>query len=147
MDAGNIPDTEGSGTGHRDDDVDLVLVTMVFDAADADELLAVLAKYVVVSRNHRGCRNIDLAASATVPGRVVVVQKWSRPRPSVPTSTPTRWSRWRRPAVGSSPQHPTSTCSSRSAPTTFAEPRGHGTSTARVRHRRGRGDRSPPPDG
>lgn len=62
-----------------DDEVDLVLVTMRFDAADVDRLLGVLSKYVVVSRGHAGCRNIDLAASATTPGRFVVIQKWETP--------------------------------------------------------------------
>jgi quinol monooxygenase YgiN len=60
-------------------DVDLVLVTLVFDAADADRLAAVLAKYVVVSRAHPGCRNIDLCASLTRPGRFVIVEKWESP--------------------------------------------------------------------
>lgn len=60
-------------------DVDLVLVTMVFDATDADRLAALLANYVVVSRRHPGCRNIDLCASLTRPGRFVVIQKWESP--------------------------------------------------------------------
>lgn len=60
-------------------DVDLVVVTMTFDAADPERLLALLSKYVVVSRGHDGCRNIDLVASATVPGRFLVVQKWATP--------------------------------------------------------------------
>ena len=58
------------------DDVEIVVVTMVFDATDLDALLSVLAKYVVLSRGHDGCRNIDLCASVTKPERVVVVQKW-----------------------------------------------------------------------
>ena len=58
------------------DEIDLVIVTMTFDAADPEPLLATLAKYVVLSRGHAGCRNIDLAASATTPGRFVVVEKW-----------------------------------------------------------------------
>lgn len=57
-------------------DVDLMLVTLVFDATDPDRLAAVLAKYVVVSRRHGGCRNIDLCASLTQPGRFVIVEKW-----------------------------------------------------------------------
>jgi quinol monooxygenase YgiN len=61
------------------DDVELTLVTMRFDAADPARLLAVLSKYVVVSRGQPGCRNIDLAASATSPGRYVVIQKWESP--------------------------------------------------------------------
>lgn len=57
-------------------DVELVMVTMAFDAADLERLQSVLAKYVVLSRGHEGCRNIDLCASATTPGRLVIVQKW-----------------------------------------------------------------------
>ena len=57
-------------------DVELAIVTMVFDASDADGLAAVLSKYVVMSRGHDGCRNIDLCASVTTPGRFVVLEKW-----------------------------------------------------------------------
>lgn len=56
--------------------VDLVVVSMVFDAADPEGLAAVLSKYVVVSRGAPGCRNIDLCASVSRPGRFVVVEKW-----------------------------------------------------------------------
>ncbi len=61
------------------DEVDLTVVTMIFDAADAGALQSVLARYVVVSRGHPGCRNIDLAMSSTRPNRFVIVQKWERP--------------------------------------------------------------------
>ena len=61
------------------EDVELTLVTLQFDASAPDALLPVLAKYVVVSRGHPGCRNIDLAASATVPRRFVIVEKWASP--------------------------------------------------------------------
>lgn len=61
------------------DEVDLTIVTMVFDATDIERLLAVLAKYVVVSRGQTGCRNIDLAGSATVPGRFMLIEKWETP--------------------------------------------------------------------
>jgi quinol monooxygenase YgiN len=60
-------------------DVDLAIVTMVFDASDPDRLVPVLAKYVVLSRGHDGCRNIDLCASATTPGRFVIIEKWETP--------------------------------------------------------------------
>jgi len=51
---------------------------MVFDAAAgaAERLGAELARYVVLSRGKPGCRNIDLCASATRPGRFVVIEKW-----------------------------------------------------------------------
>jgi quinol monooxygenase YgiN len=59
-------------------DVTLAIVAGVFDArpgAEA-ELGAVLAHYVVVSRTSPGCRNIDLVASLTTPGRFLVYEKW-----------------------------------------------------------------------
>jgi len=61
------------------EDVELTMVTMVFDASEPEALLSILAKYVVLSRGHPGCRNIDLCASATTPSRFVVVQKWQSP--------------------------------------------------------------------
>lgn len=61
------------------DDVDVTVVTMEFTSSAPEPLLAVLAKYVVVSRGHQGCRNIDLCASASTEGRYVVIQKWASP--------------------------------------------------------------------
>ena len=58
------------------DDVDLVVVTMSFDAADPSRLQALLAKYVVLTRGHPGCRNVDLLVSATSPARHLVIAKW-----------------------------------------------------------------------
>ena len=60
-------------------EVELTIVTMVFDSAQPERLQSVLAKYVVLSRGHPGCRNIDLCASATAPGRFVVIEKWDSP--------------------------------------------------------------------
>jgi quinol monooxygenase YgiN len=62
-----------------DPEVDLVLVTLRFDAADDDALLAVLSKYVVLTRMQDGCRNVDLCSSAIVAGRHLVIQKWGSP--------------------------------------------------------------------
>ncbi len=39
-------------------------------------LMAVLSKYVVLTRMQPGCRNIDLCASVTQPGRYLDHQKW-----------------------------------------------------------------------
>ena len=61
------------------DEVELTIVTMTFRATDAAALMPVLAKYVVPSRNHNGCRNIDLCASVTTPDRFVIVEKWDSP--------------------------------------------------------------------
>lgn len=62
-----------------DREVETTLVTMAFEATDADALLSVLAKYVVLTRGQPGCRNVDLCASVTRPDRFVVVQKWEHP--------------------------------------------------------------------
>ena len=61
------------------DDVVLTMVTMVFDTPDPEALSAVLSAYVVLTRNEAGCRNVDLCASATVPGRLVIIEKWASP--------------------------------------------------------------------
>ncbi|MEP7113298.1 MAG: antibiotic biosynthesis monooxygenase family protein [Ilumatobacteraceae bacterium] len=57
-------------------DVELAIVTMRFDASDTDSLMAVLSKYVVLTRMQAGCRNIDLCASVTTPGRYLIIHKW-----------------------------------------------------------------------
>lgn len=57
-------------------DVELVVVTINLEAADADSLIAVLSKYVVLTRMQPGCRNVDLCASATRPDRFLIIQKW-----------------------------------------------------------------------
>lgn len=59
-------------------DVTLAVVAGVFDARPGAEaqLGAVLAHYVVLSRTSPGCRNIDLVASLTTPGRFLVYEKW-----------------------------------------------------------------------
>ena len=72
-----VTDGRISSDSVRVDDVDLVMVIMRFDAADVDRLMSVLSRYVVVARGHEGCRNIDLAVSATAPRQVVVIQKWT----------------------------------------------------------------------
>ena len=66
----NVPDMADSN------DVELAIVTMRFDAADPGALLAVLSKYVVLTRMQPGCRNIDLCSSVTHPGRYLLIQKW-----------------------------------------------------------------------
>ena len=60
-------------------DLELTIVTMRFDAADPAALLAILSKYVVLTRMQPGCRNVDLCGSVTAPGRYLVIQKWDSP--------------------------------------------------------------------
>lgn len=59
--------------------VELTIVTMRFDSADPAALLGILSKYVVLTRMEPGCRNIDLCASCTHPGRYLLIQKWDNP--------------------------------------------------------------------
>lgn len=63
----------------RRDDVELAIVTMRFDSVDDAALLAVLSKYIVLTRMQDGCRNVDLCSSVTTPGRHLVIQKWETP--------------------------------------------------------------------
>jgi quinol monooxygenase YgiN len=67
------------GWNDMENHVDLTIVSLVFDAAEPERLAAVLAKYVVVARGEPGCRNIDLTASISRPGRFVIVEKWESP--------------------------------------------------------------------
>jgi quinol monooxygenase YgiN len=60
-------------------EVELTVVTMAFHAADDDRLRPHLARYVVLTREEPGCRNVDLLASATTPSTYVVIQKWESP--------------------------------------------------------------------
>jgi quinol monooxygenase YgiN len=59
-------------------DIDVAVLQGTFDSADGheDALSAVLARYVVMTRHEQGCRNVDLLASATKPGRYCIVEKW-----------------------------------------------------------------------
>ncbi|MEO5899729.1 MAG: antibiotic biosynthesis monooxygenase [Ilumatobacteraceae bacterium] len=63
-------------TSGEPSEVELAIVTMRFDAADVGALVAVLSKYVVLTRMQPGCRNVDLCASVTSPGRYLLIQKW-----------------------------------------------------------------------
>jgi len=67
-----------------DDEIELVIVTMVLEAPHddglaAERLVSVLSKYVVLTRMDTGCRNVDLCSSVLRAGRFVVVQKWASP--------------------------------------------------------------------
>jgi len=59
-------------------DVEVAVLTAVFSARTDHEgdLAAVLARYVVLTRQEPACRNIDLLSSATESGRFVVIEKW-----------------------------------------------------------------------
>jgi quinol monooxygenase YgiN len=81
---GAVDDAQPTDPGHGDHGLDLTVVTLAFDSRSTDpgsveRLLGVLAKYVVLSRGQPGCRNIDLCASRTEPGRFLVIEKWETP--------------------------------------------------------------------
>jgi quinol monooxygenase YgiN len=82
--------TPGGLIGMSDDvndgasgDVEIVVVTMQFDAIDDadlhDDLRSVLSKYVVLARMEPGCRNVDLVSSVTRERRHLVIEKWESP--------------------------------------------------------------------
>jgi quinol monooxygenase YgiN len=62
------------------DEPEITIVTLEFEATDPERLLSLLARYVVMTRMEPGCRNVDLAASVTVPERLVVIEKWDGPQ-------------------------------------------------------------------
>ncbi len=69
---------DASGIGGSNSDLEIALLTATFDALPGAEetLLAVLSRYVVLTRHEPACRNVDLVASVTRPGRVLVIEKW-----------------------------------------------------------------------
>lgn len=60
------------------DDPELAVLTARFDPIPGSEepLMTVLARYVVLTRREPACRNVDLLASASRPGRLLLVAKW-----------------------------------------------------------------------
>jgi quinol monooxygenase YgiN len=60
------------------DDVRIWVVAGSFRARPGaeEQLIAVLANYVVLTRMRPRCRNVDLVVSATDGGRLLVVEKW-----------------------------------------------------------------------
>lgn len=68
--AGEPPADQGG------DELEPVMVVLRFQTDQPEQLTTILANYVVLSRGHPGCRNIDFVASATTPGRLLVVEKW-----------------------------------------------------------------------
>jgi quinol monooxygenase YgiN len=63
-------------------DVELTVVAGTFVARSGKEadVAAVLARYVVLTRSVTGCRNVDLMASTSEPGRLLMVEKWDDPQ-------------------------------------------------------------------
>ena len=59
-----------------DDDLEIALLQMTFEATDAERLLPVLSKYIVMTRKEAACRNADLCVSFTDPSRFVIIEKW-----------------------------------------------------------------------
>lgn len=77
--SGHSGDTGAMADGAAAAEVELVVVTMMFDAADLASLIAVLSKYVVLTRMENGCRNVDMVVSDTTPNRILIIEKWGSP--------------------------------------------------------------------
>jgi quinol monooxygenase YgiN len=52
---------------------------MSFDASEMGSLVAVLSKYIVLTRMEQGCRNVDMIVSDTRPNRILLIEKWDSP--------------------------------------------------------------------
>ena len=65
----------------RGSEPEIAVLTAVFDAGPGEEdgLLGALSRYVVLTRREPTCRNVDLVASVTRPGRFLVIEKWESP--------------------------------------------------------------------
>ena len=89
-----------------DDDLEIALLQMTFEATDPELLLPVLSKYIVMTRKEAACRNADLCVSFTDPSRF-----WSS-RNGIPSMLPESistlllWSKWQNRVQGSSPIAP-----------------------------------------
>ena len=59
-----------------DDDLEIALVQLTFDASNAELLVPVLSKYVVMTRNQPECRNADLCVSFNDSYHFVIIEKW-----------------------------------------------------------------------
>jgi quinol monooxygenase YgiN len=78
LDGSTLDDAQREAAS-SDAPVDLTVVTIRFDTTHDERLLAVLAKYVVLTRMHPGCRNVDLCASISTSHRYLVIEKWETP--------------------------------------------------------------------
>jgi len=58
---------------------DVAVVTLRFVASDSSAVAASLARYVITSRGHDGCVNIDLCRSTSDSDVFVVIEKWTTP--------------------------------------------------------------------
>lgn len=64
-------------TAIPDDDLEIALLKLTFQATEPDLLIPVLSKYVVMTRKETECRNADLCVSFTDPNRFVIIEKWN----------------------------------------------------------------------
>jgi quinol monooxygenase YgiN len=57
-------------------EITVVLGTFAARTGRVEALAGALARYVVLTRNRPGCRNVDLVGSVVEPGRFTVIEKW-----------------------------------------------------------------------
>lgn len=72
------PERKQESSQGTHDGIELAVVAGIFHAKPDEEgrLAYALSRYVVLSRMETGCRNIDLVTSVTVPGLLMVWEKW-----------------------------------------------------------------------
>ncbi len=71
-----MPDSVIDDGGNGDVEIALLTASFVAKSGAEETLLGALSRYVVMTRQVPECRNVDLVASVTHPGRVLVVEKW-----------------------------------------------------------------------
>lgn len=70
----------GTTDGHTVEfETEVAVVTLRFVASDVDAVAASLARYVITSRGHDGCINIDLCRSSAESNIFVILEKWTTP--------------------------------------------------------------------
>jgi quinol monooxygenase YgiN len=56
--------------------IETTLLQLTFTTDDVKGLLAILSKYVVMTRSETGCRNVDLCGSFTDSNKFIIIEKW-----------------------------------------------------------------------
>lgn len=72
-----MPDSVIDDGGNSAPEIALLTASFVARTGSEETLLAALSRYVVLTRQVPECRNVDLVASVTQPGRILVVEKWA----------------------------------------------------------------------
>lgn len=72
-----MADSVIDGGGNSNPEIALLTAGFVARTGSEETLLGALSRYVVMTRQVPECRNVDLVASVTQPGRILVIEKWA----------------------------------------------------------------------